>query len=193
MLRPATLLLILAGLTFAAPRKDAGKVPAYYPPERTTLVYKVSDGELTEVVTKVKETDGGIMVYYDRQTLGAEKSQQVFLSNSDGLFLVEEDGEKYEPRWCALKFGAKPGDSWTVETSRSDIGKVSAKLTLGKTEQVNVAGGMFDTVRVDMAFTASGVEAKLSYWYAEGIGVVKIQDGEKIARELKSVTTNPKK
>src|SRR5262245_38466529 len=138
MFRPIALLLTLAAIATAAPRKDAGKVPMYFAPAGTKLTYTENGSESTEVVTKVEETDGGTKVDTDRTNVGNSKSREVHLSNSDGMFILEEDGEKYEPRWCLLKFGAKDGESWSVETSRGEFGKVSIKLTLGKTERIKV-------------------------------------------------------
>jgi hypothetical protein len=195
MIRPTASLLILAGLSLAAPRpKDTDKEPVYFPTvEGTTLVYRIDNEEETHVVTKVEVKDGNKIVHlsYSRPGVASQPLMVVRVSK-EGLFLLEETGKKYDPPWCMLKLPLKPGKSWETDTSRPDLGKISSVETMETPEQITIAAGTYSAVKV-VSQSSGAAKGETTHWFVEGIGWAKINVGDATHKELKSVTVGRKK
>jgi hypothetical protein len=195
MRHTAAVLLMLAGLGLAAPRpKDTTKDPVYFPTvEGTTLVYKVGDREETEVVSKVEVKEGSKVVHISSVENGVHKPLMVVRVNKDGLYLLEEVGQKYDTPWCILKLPVKAGDTWTTSTRRPDIGNLSSTETLKAVEQLTVPAGKLENAAVVKPTSSSlGRSSAVTYWFADGVGWARIQVGGQTSKELKSVSV-PKK
>jgi hypothetical protein len=191
----AALLLILGGIAFAAPRpKDTAKEPVYFPTvEGTTLVYKVGDREETEVVSKVEVKEGDKVVHISSIEAGVHKPLMVVRIGKDGLYLLEETGQKYDPPWCILKLPAKAGDKWTTNTTRPDIGNLASSETIKSVEELTVPAGKLEkTVVVESTSMVAGKTNTVSYWFSDGVGWAKISVAGQATKELKSVSV-PKK
>src|SRR3954470_5424420 len=100
----------LSGPATPTPRPKDAKELVYYAAKGTELVYKTPAEEFTDVVTAVEDTKDGKLIRVGRaQPAGEVKAQDVLLAKAEALYLLEETGQKYDPPWCFLKAGAKPG------------------------------------------------------------------------------------
>jgi hypothetical protein len=182
-------------LASGAPRpKDTAKEPVYFPTvEGTTLVYQVGDREETEVVTKVEVKDGSKEVHISSVQDGVNKPLMVVRVSKDGLYLLEETGQKYDTPWCILKLPVKAGDTWQTTTSRPDVGNLATSDTLKSVEQLTVPAGKFENAAVVVSTTKVALRPPtVTYWFADGVGWAKIRVGDETTKELKSVSV-PKK
>jgi hypothetical protein len=191
---------MLVGLTFAAPRpKATTKDPVYFPTtEGTTLVYQFGAagggvGEETQVVTKVEDKDGAKLVHVSN---GGTKPLMVVRVSKDGLELVEEVAQRYDPAWLMFKMPPKPDDKWDSKSTRPDIGTIESSFAVGKPEQLVVPAGTYTAIPVTVTQTTgfgASFEIKSVYWYVENIGWAKITLNGTTVKELKSVKHGNKK
>jgi hypothetical protein len=110
--------------------------------------------------------------------------------------LSTPNGKLAEPA-PTLKLPAKEGDTWKVEREdlkRGITGK--ATYTVGKEESVEVPAGKFKAIPVTAESTIGGRVAKVTTWYAAGMGVVKTVtevNGTERVQELKEFTVGKAK
>ena len=182
----AVALALAAAPAAPAPRlKDAGP-PSYFPiTVGARWVYQSGQVEQTEVVTDVK-TDGEATVVTVGSVLpdGKVTPWNTVAVRPDGLFMLSETGQPYDPPVCLLKFPVKSGDRWEDATTRPDIGKLRFTHEVKETKTLDTPAGKFECVRIEaaVAFGAVATPATHSHWYAPGIGLIQI-DG---TRTLKS-------
>jgi hypothetical protein len=198
MNRCATLaVLAVAVIALAAPRlKDTAKEPVYFPTvEGTTLVYEVGASEQTVVVTKVEKNDGDKIVHVHQVQPGGKMTPlMVMRVGKDGLTMLEEVGQKYDPPWHMLRMPLKADESWDAKTTRAGIGAIAVTRTARSLEELTVPAGTFTAVPVEVVERGGGaVPNRRCYWYVEGIGWAKITVNGNTIKELKSVNLGEKK
>jgi hypothetical protein len=173
----AAVVLVATPAVPAPQLKDAG--PAGYFP--TTVgarwVYQSGQVEQTEVVTDVrKDGEATIVAVGSVGPDGKVTPGDTVAIRPDGLFLLSETGQPYDPPVCLLRFPVKVGDRWEAETSRPDIGKVRFVREVKETKTRETPAGKFEAVRVESAVAlGAAVPNTHSHWYAPGVGVVEIE------------------
>src|SRR5262249_18740166 len=79
------------------------------------------------------------------------------------------------PPGCLLRLPATPGDTWDEELPvRTKDGPLKMKYTTGKEEDVEVPAGKFRAVRVEAVSQVASSPTQITYWFAAGVGSVKI-------------------
>jgi hypothetical protein len=187
---------MFGSLVFGAPRlKEPTKDhPFFVVTEGTTLVYKVDGNDDSMVVTKVERKADDQTIHVSRlDETGKADPAMVVRVSKDGVYLMEESGQKYDPPWLLLKTPATADEKWESKTSRPDIGRLDSTTVVGKPEEISVPAGTFIAVPV-FVNQAKGIGAgEFTYWFAPDIGWVRIVWNDKVVKELKSVTPAPKK
>lgn len=185
--RTAVVLGTLALLAFALGRSPAAPVPTHLMPKDTpfsypttvgtTWVYDLGGREDTRTISKVEDKDGAKLVTTEHVLADGKRSHHMTLSvSAKGVFLVAEQGRTYETPWCIFKLPHKEGDTWKTEGH-------GGNMTAGPMEKVKVADGEVTAARVEWDVGDGRVA---SYWYAHGVGLVKMAGAASI--RLKSFT-----
>jgi hypothetical protein len=185
------------GSAVPAPRaKDAPAAPDYYPAVVGTVwVYDMDNGNGQQVrrISDVEEKDGARVVSIEeRGTTGWFRMERAIVSTS-GVRIVEFGGFPVEP-YYSLKYPLKAGDTWDYE--RPSLGGVrgcSGTVTVLGEEEVKVPAGKFKAVKLERVIKTEGGEKlakpeKITVWFAEGVGRVKVSDSRGCELELKSFT-----
>jgi hypothetical protein len=156
---------------------------------------EVVESELTEVVTAVKQTDAGTVVTLTSEEAGREtRTTDSFVVSEKGLFTtglsrVGPGGRswKIEPPACLLKLPHKAGGSWPYDCPAQAGGLVEVKATRTAhgPEEVVVPAGKYRAIRVEHRGSTNGKPSTATFWYAPGVGLVKMVTGDTV-QELKS-------
>jgi hypothetical protein len=90
-----------------------------------------------------------------------------------GIFRNNYNGEEITPPTCILKFPIKKNNTWKTESMG---GKEKLNVTCkSDEEEIEVPAGKFKTVKVvsDAEVVGAGIIVSTTYWFAQGVGVVK--------------------
>lgn len=192
MKNAAALLLMLATIAGAAPRKEAPKERLYLP---TTVgdkfVYDVSIGdqktEVVELVTEVVKKDGMTIVTFSRD--GPKEFSYRLACSTDGIFRVSSGSTVYDKPYRLLQLPLREGESWEPEDS--------VKFTTGREEDIEVPAGKFRAIRVECEYMGqNGRVNGTTFWFSPGMAVIKTVTKASVAtgrvQVLKSFTPGRK-
>jgi hypothetical protein len=186
------LVTLLLAVAPAAPVPQTKKGPPYFPTKvGAKWVYQWSYPEgahdVTLVVTGVDEKDGAAVVAVGRlEAAGTVAPYEKVAVSEKGLLRVEWDGHPLDPPACRLKLPAEPGVKWEWEHIIPRA-KDQGTSTIGKVETIEVPAGKYESVRVETTATHNGRRYTHTIWYAPGVGVVKMVQGD-TTQALKSFT-----
>lgn len=191
MFRLSALALLMPVLAVAAPvPKEKGK-ELYFPVEiGAKKVMQRTGGvggaeEYTQTVTKVEEKDGVFTVTVHQESGGRDWPTLVYEVSVKGVFQKKAGGGKETEPAPLLKLPAKEGDTWEADQPKGTV-------TVGKEEEVEVPGGRFKAVKVEVTRPGGrGQSPKTTLWYAPGVGLVKqviATGGADRVTELKAFT-----
>jgi len=199
------LAVVLASVLFAAlapaaprPKEKAGPTVYYATRVGDRLVYDDRGQDRTWEVTAVEEKDGETVVSVSEvKDFGKYPLEKVVVS-AQGLHRIGV-GQFTVDRWLWLKTPVRPGVSWDVHMdSQNVLQGHTGKMTVGKEEEVETPAGKFRAVPVEGDLTPldrtnqpSGPVERLKWWFAPGIGVVKMTYANGKSRELKAFTPGP--
>jgi hypothetical protein len=146
--------------------------PVYFPTRvGAKWVYLRGEREETHTVTKVEAKEGETVVTVERESDGQMKPYWVVSVRPDGLYLVAETGEPYDPAWQLLKCPVEVGKSWAGKSGRGANLTLEGTLTVDATKKLKVPAGEFEAVQLTWAPKDA---SSLKYWYAPNVGVVQI-------------------
>ncbi|MBM3983486.1 MAG: hypothetical protein FJ304_25095 [Planctomycetes bacterium] len=138
--------------------------------------YKTDAGEETVRIVKVEEKDGATLITTEHIRAGDLPPYHTTVSiRPTGVFLVAEDGRTYRAPWCVFKLPHKDGDTWKTDGHGGD-------MKAGPTEKLKLPFGEVVAGRIEWSVGNRPV----TYWFAHGIGLVKMQGAAN--KELKSIT-----
>jgi hypothetical protein len=157
---------------------------------------EVYESEVREVVTAVEKRDAGTVV-----TLTREEEERgvtgtdTFLISDKGLFTTgtsvadPKRSWKIAPPACLLKLPFKEGNKWEYNCPAQAGGLVGiqATNTVHGPEEVVVPAGKYRALRVEHKGTSNGKPTAATFWYAPGVGLVKMET-EEVVQELQSFT-----
>jgi hypothetical protein len=186
--------IVLAAPAWAAPLPAEKRAADRYPLRPgSTWTYRYESqlsggGVQTYVrrVVRVEPFDGEMLARIEAGVSGANPSTIEHQRATPAGVLRFGGAEKTTgPTWV-WKFGAKPGDVWDGSVL---IGgqPTKAAYKCGPTEEVRVPGGAYRAVRLDVACEYNNTKYTISYWLAEGVGMVKMDadvGGSKVRYEL---------
>jgi hypothetical protein len=166
--------------------------PCYFPTTAgAKWIYEGEDDneEITQVVSNVKQTDGGTEVTVARLGGNRWTEFQKVVVSANGLIQTEFFGQKLAHPWVLLTSAHRVGDTWANADSK-EFGWAAARNKVAAVERVKVPAGTFEAIRVDLEYKAVDGRFTMThtYWYAPDIGVVKMETLGRRALVLKSFT-----
>jgi hypothetical protein len=159
--------------------------PAQYFPTTvgTKWVYEDPNGEETLELVKVEVVNGAQVVSVVKVLDDRTAPNQRVAVSATQIARLAWSGEPFVEPLVMLKIPCRAGEKWEYDTAG-----VKGTDTIAGVERVTVPAGTFEAVRVDSVYTFVGKTENDSFWYAAGIGLVKMKyDGGK-ERVLKSFT-----
>ena len=191
MTRPVCLLTLLAcGVAVAAPVPKALKKGG---PEWMPLAvgakweYVASDAPDTTTdtreITGASEKDG--MQFASQRTINLT---QEFRRDETGVAVVKTSNRgDAKPRYI-VRHNMKEGDTWD-----NDMGGYTETRTVGKVEKIKLPAGEFEAVPVKFQYVQQGVTFQSgTVWYADGVGLVRIDTDGSSSEVLKAFTPGRK-
>jgi hypothetical protein len=140
----------------------------------TKWVYETGSGDMTVVISEVKEEkDGARLVTAEQISAdGTRTLYMVWHVSTGGVLLVAERGRHYAEPWCIFKLPHREGQTWGTRSRYvGDKADLVGEMTSGPTEKVRVPAGEFSTMRVEWAINGRKLAP---YWYAHGVGLVQL-------------------
>jgi hypothetical protein len=180
--RVSLLIGLVLPVSFAesAPRpKDADKPLLYLPTtvgdQRVLEVgSKGKSGEAIEWVKRVEKKGDMVVVYFGREEDGP--ALYAYGASPDGVFRISNGSFVYDPPYRLLKLPAKEGEKWeSVSPAMGGAPKYVFKFTSGTEEEVEVPAGKFKAIRVEADEETNGLVTRTTYWFAVGLGAIKIR------------------
>jgi hypothetical protein len=164
-----------------------GESPLYPTKIGSTWNYKVGDKKLTTKVTK-HETKGGLpCALYETMVDGTTVTSEHVAITKEGVVRTSYGGQEPEIPVMFLKFAAKNGESWTIDTKVSGQ-EIKGKFTRGE-EDVEVPGYKGKAITSKGEFMIAGQTINFAFWFVEKKGIVKSQvgaGGQTVSMELES-------
>lgn len=196
-MRRAALLLPLFFLqpAPAAPVPKAVKgTQDFYPSTLgTRWVYAQEDGtrEHTREVTTSQEKDGETHFTVTWKD-GGQTQIWDLKKDATGVYRLKQDGVEFDPPHKLLAAKTAAGDEWTSEYSWGGRVKYKYVRTVGRPEVVKTPAGEFTAFPItSREENGRGLETTL--WYADGVGLVKLQPKDGTPVVLKEYAVGGKK
>jgi len=185
-------------LAESAPRPKEGDKPLLYLPttvgDQRVLQVDSKGGEVIEWVKRVEKKGEMTVVYFGREQDGP--ALYAYGASPDGVFRISNGSFIYDPPYRLLKLPAKEGEKWeSVSPAMGGAPKYVFKFTSGTEEEVEIPAGKFKAIRVEAEEETNGLVTRTTYWFAVGLGAIKIRtrykDVERV-QVMKSFTPGKK-
>lgn len=199
MRSPLALTALITGVTFlVAQEKTDPKAPRpnYYPlvkGHKWEFQIDSQRGQVEAVseVIKVESKDGVTTATIEiRQPGQPVKVAETIRVTADKMTRLAFGFTRLPTPVTMLKFPVTPGDSWTEKIIIRNS-EIEVRTTVREPEELKLPAGAFRAVPVVMEYTFADQKARLTNWYADGVGVVKqmIERPDlKVVSELKKFT-----
>ena len=155
---------------------------------------------LTVVVTDVEKRVGATAVTLSETFEDKDQGSDTFIVSEKGVFNIQttspgppKQSWKHDPPFCLLSFPHKVGNKWEFDYPAQAGGLVGVKgtKTAHGPEEVVVLAGKYLAIRVEHIEKNKGVPTPMTFWYAPGVGLVKMVSQD-VVRELESFTPGKK-
>ena len=185
-------------LAESAPRPKEGDKPLLYLPttvgDQRVLQVDSKGGQVIEWVKRVEKKGEMTVVYFGREQDGP--ALYAYGASPDGVFRISNGSFIYDPPYRLLKLPAKEGEKWeSVSPAMGGAPKYVFKFTSGTEEEVEIPAGKFKAIRVEAEEETNGLVTRTTYWFAVGLGAIKIRtrykDVERV-QVMKSFTPGKK-
>lgn len=192
MTRSAVLLAVLlsAAAAVAAPVPKALKknAPEWMPLTAGSKWEYVSTDDNT-VTTDTREITAADDK--DGKTTATQRTinlTQEFRRDETGVAVVKTSNRgETKPRYV-VKHAMKEGDTW-----ENDLGGYTEVRTVGKVEKITLPAGQYDAVPVKFQYVQNGAAFQSgTVWYADGVGLVRIDTEGGGSEVLKAFTPGKK-
>ena len=184
--------LVLATLLTARGQEKATQTPYFPTAVGTSWDYRAGENRFTHKVAKHEKVGGVTCARIEQVKDGKVLAYEDVGVTNEGVSRFAFDGKEAKPPITFLKPGAKKGQTWKVE---SKIGDQTVKGTFkqGVADVVKVPAGTYKKVLTvtSEGLEVNGIKTKLVYYFAEGVGLVKLEWGEdksKVVIELERYT-----
>ena len=191
MIRPVAVLLavVLSTVVAAAPVPKALKKGAEWMPLDAGAKWEYVSAEDnstttdTREITSASEKDG--VHFASQRTINLT---QEFRRDADGVAVVKTTNRgDTKPRYI-IKHAMKEGDTW-----ENDLGGYTETRTVGKAEKIKLPAGEFEAVPVQFKYVQNGTPFQSgTVWYADGVGLVRIDTDGSGSEVLKAFTPGKK-
>lgn len=183
-MKPLLLLVSAAAAAVAAPvPKDFRRGTDYSPMavgDRREYVSPLQPDVVTQTreVTAVEERDGA--KYYTQTISG--NSTSVMRADKSGVYMTEQYGEKLETPYKIVGPTMKPGDTWKCNDP------TGMTRTVGEPKKVETPAGTFTAYPVTCSYPEQPGRTSVVVWYAEGVGLVRLDSDGRTTLVLKKYT-----
>ena len=190
MYRLVLLLLFTAAAVAAPVPKAVKKTGGTLMPLGLGHKWEYSSPEAPDAVNETREITaveekGGVVTATQKTT----NLTQVFRADAAGTAVISTDAREYKNPRVILKPEMKEGDSWEW-----DAGGYTEVRTVGKAEKVTVPAGEYTAVPISVKYVQQGQEFQsTTVWYADGVGLVRIDRDGQPTQVLKAFTAGGKK
>jgi hypothetical protein len=192
MTRPAVLLAVLlsAAAAVAAPvPKALKKNPPEWMPLAAGSRWEYVSAEDNSVTTDTREITAADEK--DGKTTASQRTinlTQEFRRDATGVAVVKTSNRgETKPRYV-VKHAMKEGDTW-----ENDLGGYTEVRTVGKVEKITLPAGQYDAVPVKFQYVQNGATFQSgTVWYADGVGLVRIDTDSGGSEVLKAFTPGKK-
>lgn len=165
----ALLLLLGACASPVAAPGGPALAPSLFPLDAAAREYVLQSG-VAQVVRFVPDGAGGGALRMGDDPSGPRID---VATDTTGVRFSAEIGSATE----VLRFGAKPGDRWESGATR---------LVFEGWERIQLPAGTYDAARVTSSLSAGEVRQDETWWFAEGVGIVRLRSNYSgiFAREM---------
>jgi hypothetical protein len=196
MRRAALLLpLLLSPAVSAAPVPKAvkGTQDLYPSALGTKWVYAHEDGsnEHTREVTVSQEKDG-VTTFTVTWKQGGQTQIWDLKKDATGVYRLKQDGIAFDPPHKLIQPKMTDGEEWESEYTFGGRTAYKFVRSVGKAEVVKTPAGEFTAVPINSK-DLNGNTLETTLWYADGVGLVKLQAKGGVASVLKEFTPGGKK
>jgi hypothetical protein len=128
---------------------------------------------LINQIAKIEKIDGVSLARLETIAKGKVAATEHLNVTEKGIFRNRYNGTEVSPPICILKFPIKKGSTWKTESKVGDE-KLSVSCKSDE-DEIEVPAGKFKTVKVvmDAEVAGAGILVSTTYWFAQGVGVVK--------------------
>lgn len=185
--------LLLFALPVFAPAAPAAPVPKHLKKDQSTYYYPTTPGakwvyvstnrEWVYIVTKVEDRKGTKVVTVESETDDKREPEEVMAVSATGFFRTHDSDGPIDKPLEILRVPFKVGDSWTFH-----FGGAEGTKTIGAIETIKVPAGTFEVVRVDTELKRGNQVRLTRWWYAPGVGMVQMSEGDTVVWTLKAFT-----
>lgn len=181
---------VVAGTLAAAPVPKALQKQANYVPLEVGYRWEFSTVDQPDVVTETREVTAvevknGVRHVSQKTT----NLTQEFRVTDEGVAVVRVNNREYTNPRFIVKAGMKAGDSWEW-----DADGYTEQRTVGKVEKVTVPAGEFEAIPLTYKMVQNGQSfSSTTVWYADGVGLIRIDNDGQPSQVLKAFTKGGKK
>lgn len=199
------LLLVLAIFALLLTLAPAAPVPTHLIPTDPPLrhpaavgsrwVYERS-GQKDELVLTVTaaETKGRVTTVHVGLVVGPGKPSpwETVEVRPDGWFRTHVQGLPFDRPLCQLVLPHRPERTWDTHVSVGRSSELKGTKAAQGWEWVSVPAGTYRAAKVESVYTLRGSPCRATFWYADGVGEVKMVRESGSERVLKSFTPGKK-
>ena len=173
-------LLVLA-ISVTGASRQAGtsqeKAPDYFPLQLgTKWSYELDQGgkkiKIESQIARMETIDGKSLAVLEKSLNGNVSGTEHLAATEKGVFRYRVDGVELSPPVCVVKYPLKKDDTWETETTIANE-QVKVKGKVVGTEEVTVPAGTYKTFRVEVETSVAGMQATMTFWLAQDVGIVK--------------------
>jgi hypothetical protein len=182
----AILLLAAAAPLAAAPVPKEFKRQVNYHPmavgDKREYVSPANPDVVTQVreITAVEEK-GGARFY--TQTIATSGQTNVLKTDKTGtVSMASQNGEAFETPYKVVAPDMKEGDTWACNDP------TGMTRTVGKPEKITVPAGTYTAYPITCSYPAEQGQSDVVVWYADGVGLVRLDSGGRTSLVLKKYT-----
>jgi hypothetical protein len=128
---------------------------------------------MSMVADKTERIDGLDLTLVKNIKDGNIMATEHMVSNKDGVFRHQLNGEALPQPICVLKGQARVGDSWQISDTEEGV-EVIIKAKVIALEEIVVPAGKFKALCVEYeVFVDEETIVTMTHWFAENVGMVK--------------------
>lgn len=194
MTRHALILVAIAGVAVAAPVPKVKKADPFPHAVGTKWEY-IRNGDdkrvYVEEVTASDDKDGVRTVRVDITTdTGATQFEKYEMKDGEVRLTAATSGE-YTGGMLIRKAGMKEGDTWETRYTINGNEYV-LECTVGAAEELTTPAGKFTAFPITRKYLQPNVRTETTYWYGDGVGLVRQTTNGRQVQELKAYTPGKK-
>lgn len=188
------LLLVFGSASLASAQEKPVGSPYYPSRVGSKWVYESPSGKTVTRVTAHEKIGGADCARVEAAGPRDRRTVEYVRAADDGLYRHAADGQMINPPVRFLKLPPTPGDTWTVDSKTLGV-ELKGTYEIDE-EEIEVPAGRFKAIVVRSDdFSVSEQKVPHTYWFAEGVGMVRQVvefGGTRLTLELESFELPPR-